>query len=247
MQLDLSTQIFQDQQLPELTELAGWAALTHALGLRAPAREPACVSERHVGGSQRREGMWRIFDKRYRVENDFASHLTFALRHENIDLLIMKRAFDAVPPVVVEDMVRTTPTGAVARRVWFFYELLTGRRLDLEDAGNMAAVDALDPERYFTSTPQLSQRHRVRDNLLGNAAFCPVIRRSEMLENYVALDLAARARDVIVKTGSKLVARAASFMLLADSRASFEIEGERPPQSRVERWVVPCSRPVSAS
>jgi hypothetical protein len=32
------------------------------------------------------------------------------------------------------------------------------------------------------------------------------------------------------------VARAASFMLLADSRASFEIEGERPPRNRLERW-----------
>jgi hypothetical protein len=32
------------------------------------------------------------------------------------------------------------------------------------------------------------------------------------------------------------VARAASFMLLADSQASFEIEGERPPRNRLERW-----------
>ena len=33
-----------------------------------------------------------------------------------------------------------------------------------------------------------------------------------------------------------MVTRAASFLLLADSRASFEIEGERPPRSRLERW-----------
>jgi hypothetical protein len=33
-----------------------------------------------------------------------------------------------------------------------------------------------------------------------------------------------------------VVARAASFMLLADSRASFQIEGERPPRNRLERW-----------
>ncbi len=32
------------------------------------------------------------------------------------------------------------------------------------------------------------------------------------------------------------MARAASFLLLADSRASFEIEGERPPRNRLERW-----------
>ena len=30
--------------------------------------------------------------------------------------------------------------------------------------------------------------------------------------------------------------RAASFLLRADSRASFEIEGEKPPRSRLERW-----------
>lgn len=30
--------------------------------------------------------------------------------------------------------------------------------------------------------------------------------------------------------------RAASFLLLADSRASFAIEGERPPHSRFDHW-----------
>ncbi len=38
------------------------------------------------------------------------------------------------------------------------------------------------------------------------------------------------------RTGGHLVARAASFLLLADSRASFQIEGDRPPRSRLERW-----------
>ena len=34
-----------------------------------------------------------------------------------------------------------------------------------------------------------------------------------------------KARETVGRTGAHLVARAASFMLLADSRASFEIEG----------------------
>ena len=46
------------------------------------------------------------------------------------------------------------------------------------------------------------------------------------------------------RTGAHLVARAASFMLLADSRASFEIEGERPPRNRLERWGAPSCRPA---
>jgi hypothetical protein len=237
MRLDLDNAThLQGNPIPDGAVLAGWDALAYALGLKAPVREPSCISERHVGGSQRQDGAWRIFDKRYRVDSDVASHLTFALRHENLDLLVLKRVFDAIPAMVIEEMVRATPTGAVARRVWFFYELLTGTRLNLEDAGNVAAVDALDAVGYFTAPPRLSTRHRVRDNLLGTAQFCPIIRRSEALRRYVGLDLAQQARDVIVKTGSKLVARAASFMLLADSRASFEIEGERPPQNRIERW-----------
>src|SRR5450759_490195 len=72
--------------------------------------------------------------------------------------------------------------------------------------------------------------------LLGTGRFSPVIRRTNTLEQILKLDLAAKARETVGHTGGHLVARAASFMLLADSRASFEIEGERPPRNRLERW-----------
>lgn len=237
MQLDVGqAAYFQDHPIPSGTELVGWAALVHALAINAPVRIPSCISTKHVGGSQRLEGSWHVFDKRYRSGNHVTDHLTFALRHEAIDLLVLKRVLQAVPADVLVEFIKATPTGAVARRLWFYYELLIGDRLDLDDAQNVAAVDALDPALYFTGTPKLSQRHRVRDNLLGNAGFCPVIRKSDKLLAYLDRDLAKQAHDTIVKTGAKLIARAASFMLLADSRASFEIEGERPPHSRIERW-----------
>lgn len=41
---------------------------------------------------------------------------------------------------------------------------------------------------------------------------------------------------MIGQTGANIVSRASSFLLLADSRASFEIEGEKPPRDRLERW-----------
>lgn len=66
--------------------------------------------------------------------------------------------------------------------------------------------------------------------------FSPVIRRTPALATYLSLDLAARASDTVGRTGGHLVARAGSFLLLADSRASFQIEGERPPRNRLERW-----------
>ncbi len=228
--------VFQEKIIPDGTRLTGWAALVQALALKVPLRRPSCVSEQHIRGSHREEGAWAVFDKRYWPGDTFADHLTFALRHEDVDFLILKRVFEAVPQAEVEAIVRGTPTGALARRAWYLYETLTGHTLDVDDAPGAAAIDLLNPEGYFTGKSRLSKRHRVRDNLLGTGRFCPFIRRTKALTEFLALDLAAKARETVGRTGAHLVARAASFMLLADSRASFEIEGERPPRNRLERW-----------
>ena len=237
MHLELKTGVgFQDEFVPKGMQLAGWAALVQALGISAPVRKPSCVSEKHIRGSQREQGGFRVFDKRYQPGDQLADHLTFALRHENIDLLILKRTFDAVPKAALEEFVRATPTGTHTRRAWFYYELLTGQTLDVDDAPNVTAVDALDARTYFTGKARLSRRHKVRDNLLGRGDWCPVIRRTEQLESFTALELAERAAETVGRTGQLIVTRAASFLLLADSRASFEIEGERTPRNRLERW-----------
>jgi len=238
--MDLKTEdihYFQDEPVPEGTGLVGWAAIVQGLDIKAPVRALSCVSEKYVRGSQRKDGAWQVFDKRYRPGNQFTDHLNFALRHENIDLLILKRVFEVIPPKVMTDFIISTPTGSVTRRAWFFYETLIGNQLELDDApDNLAAVDALNEEQYFVGRSKLSKRYRVRDNLLGGKDFCPIIRKTETLQKCIALDLAEKAGETIGRTNAKLVARAASFMLLADSRASFEIEGERAPQSRLERW-----------
>ena len=237
MRLDLTTPAgFQDKLVPTGAQLVGWAALVQALGLQAPVRQPSCVSDKHVSGSHREEGGFRVFDKRYQPGEQFTDHLTFALRHEAVDLLILKRVFEAVPNAVLEAFIRSTPTGAQTRRAWFFYETLTGQMLDVDDAPNVKAVDALDPKAYFVAKGVVSRRHKVRDNLLGNGDWCPVIRRTERLEAFTRLGLSERAAETIGRTGQHLVTRAANFLLLADSRASFEIEGERAPRSRLERW-----------
>lgn len=228
--------LFQDQTIPRGTRLAGLSALVYELSIAAPLRRPSAVSEQHVHGSRRSEAVWNVFDKRYWPGNTVADHLTFALRHDETDLLVLKRIFEAVPQAEVEAMVREASTALPVRRAWYLYETLTGRTLDVGDAPQTRTVDLLDPTIYFTGKPRLSVRHRVRDNLIGTGRFCPVIRRTAALEQSLELDLSAKARDIVGRTGGHVIARAASFMLLADSRASFQIEGERPPRNRLERW-----------
>ncbi len=226
---------FQEKTVPPDTRLAGWAFLVHTFGVRAPIRRPSAVSGQHVKASRREEEGWTVFDKRYWPGETFGDQLSFALRHEDVDLLVLKRLFEAVPADTVAAFVRSAPTGVPNRRAWFHYEFLTGRTLDVPHA-KAGFTDLLDGSRYFTAAPLLSRRHKVRDNLLGNRDFCPIIRKTKALTDFGARALGAKAKDIIGRTGANVVARAASFLLLADSRASFEIEGENPPRNRLERW-----------
>jgi hypothetical protein len=60
--------------------------------------------------------------------------------------------------------------------------------------------------------------------------------RTEVLDAFLTGDLAAHAQETIAPVPTDVLARAAAFLLLEDSRSSFEIEGEQPPQNRIERW-----------
>src|SRR5207253_9598224 len=65
---------------------------------------------------------------------------------------------------------------------------------------------------------------------------CALAVRAQGRDEYAAMHLAARARAVVNEVPRDLLARTASFLLLKDSKSSYIIEGERPPQDRVQRW-----------
>lgn len=230
---------FQTDYIPSGASLVGTAALVQALQVDAPVRQPCCVVAQRFGKERTKQIVqWTVFDSRYALSDDLEEHLLFALKHENIDLLVLKRILLAIAPKTIEEIVSKSPTGPVSRRLWFLFEFLTGNTLSLSDVeGRPAAVDVLDSEKYFTVPGELSRRHRVRNNLLGGIGFCPIIRRTKLLTEMSALDLSSRAKQLVKHTSPQLVARAASFLLLADSQASFAIEGERLPVNEEERWL----------
>jgi Fic family protein len=178
-----------------------------------------------------------IFDKRFAPEDTLRGHLAFALRYETLDLFTLKQLFNVISPEPLEAMVLAEPIGGTPRRTWFLYEWLTGRELNLPDVKRGNYIEMLDGSSYFTSTPINSPRHRVRDNLLGTPDFCPIIRRTEFLTQAVDQRWDERAKELVGKIGKGIISRAASFLLLKDTQASYQIEGERPPRNRLERWM----------
>jgi len=226
--------IFHDRRLPERATLAGYAALIHAYDLNVPLpRALSAIGDRHRIVE---DTGWRIYGPRHAPDASLEGHLTFALKYEGVDLAVLKRLFLAVTSREIARLVHATPTGAYARRIWFLYEWLLGRELDLPDAGKVAYVDAVDTTLQYAGHGENSARHRVRNNLPGKPEFCPLVFRTAALDCFGAQDLKQRARAAVGSVPPDLIARTAAFLLLKDSRSSYVIEGERPPQDRIQRW-----------
>lgn len=226
---------FHGRRLPEPGVPVGYAALVdeHALSVPLPPRLTAIADRHHPESTPE----WQMLTPRHEPAQTLQGHLEFALKWEGVSLGVLAALFDQVSPLEIAGIVRDKPTGAYARRIWFLYEWLTGTELELPDAGKVRAVPVLDPEQQVArQEAPLSRRHRVRNNLPGTRAFCPLVRRTPEIERYENAALDEEARDVVGRTHPDIVRRAAAFLLLEDSKASFQIEGERPPRDRARRW-----------
>ena len=231
-----SVTAFRGQSLPEPAVPTGYAALIdrHDLKLPLPPRLSAIADRHHP----RSTPTWRLLTPRHRPNPTLTGELVFALKWEGVDLAVLAALFRSVPAGDIAAIVRATPTGGFARRIWFLYEWLTGRELDVDAPGKVRMVTVVDPRLQVAAergTP--SSRHRVVNNLPGTPRFCPMVRRTSALSAAVAAGYDRRAREIIGRVHGDLVARAAAFLLLNDSKSSFAIEGERPSGARAARWA----------
>jgi Fic/DOC family len=214
--------------------IAGYAALIAEHNLNVPAPDFLCA----IGIKHRKyekEG-WRYFTPRHQPGDSLYAHLTFALKYEGIDLAVLKALFEKITREVIAEIVKSEPTGAYSRRIWFLYEWLCEEKLDIADAAQGNFVSLLNDALQYSGLSRNSKRHRVRNNLPGTRRFCPLIRRTEKLDRYIGMNLSQAAIDHTGKMHSDLLNRAAAFLLLKDSKASYTIEGEKPPHTRIERW-----------
>src|SRR5690606_26110180 len=121
---------------------------------------------------------WRILTPRHKPSLTLEGQLVFALKYEGVDWVVLKKLFEAVHPREVAIMVSSKPTSSYLRRIWFLYEWLLDKTLDLPDAKTGSYVDVLDEKQQYVAKGKNSPRHRVRNNLPGTRNFCPLVFRT---------------------------------------------------------------------
>lgn len=227
--------VFHERIVPEEGSIAGYAALMNRYDLHVPVPDILSIISRKHKYYQTQE--WRVFTPRHMPEDTLIGHLTFTLKYEGIELGLLKQLFNTVALEEWRTIISIEPNGQYSRKIWFLYEWLMNETLDLPGMTTGNYIDLVDTSIQFgLSSSTNSKRHRVRNNLLGSRDFCPMIRKTEALTRYMELQLSSEIKEIIGAIHPDIMARTAAFLLLKDSKASYAIEGEGPPQNRAQRW-----------
>ncbi len=165
-------------------------------------------------------------------------HLEFALKIDGINLGVLNDLFKVIPEEEIVGFVSSKPTGIYSRRIWYLYEFLMDRKLPLPDLHQGNYIDLLDTDKYYATTkPVRVGRQRMLDNLLGTPAFCPLVRRTEILVEMEALDLMSHTEELIRDYPPELLRRALNYLYTKETRSSFLIENIQPNGNRTEKFV----------
>jgi hypothetical protein len=228
--------VFQGRIAPDESTLVGYGAIVNAFNLAVPLPKVLSVIGKKKGNYNKNE--WQIFSERYRPEDSLYKHLVFSLKYEGVNLLILKKLFEKLSEKEASDLFQIEPTSQYSRRLWFLYEWLMNTKLDIPDLKMGNYVNVLDNKIQFAlSKGEKSARHRVVNNLPGTKDFCPLIHRTEKLNNYVDAKLNQQIEKNLTDISKDILLRTSAFLMLKDSKASFGIEGETPKNKRAVKWA----------
>ena len=219
---------------------AGYAALVERYALEViPNWHRSLVSTGAIHRINSTGGLIEeVYPSKYWPGDTLGDHLEFALKYDGTNLSILASLFGAASRDEFQTYVSSKPTGKYARRLWFLYEFLTDTILDLDDLRQGNYVDLLDADQYYTVTPARQvRRQRINDNLLGDAGFCPTVRRTDELRGFQDADLTERCKQVVSAYSPELLTRALSYLYTKETKSSFEIEHIKPSSTRTERFI----------
>jgi hypothetical protein len=173
------------------------------------------------------------------LADDLEGRLRRVLDRGSLDLCPLAGIFRGAAPEDIQSIVRRRPAGVFSRRLWFLYEWLTGRTLDVPAAGGrLRFVPVLDPERQVAlRVGAPSGRHRVIDNLPGTRRFCPMVRWTPSLRTAVERRHGVRIQAVIASSSPDRRAAVAARLQRSEAEASFDLAGAEPPDLRIARWA----------
>lgn len=228
--------VFEGRIAPEEATLVGYCAIIAKLRLSMPIPNTIALISDKQTTYQNNE--WFVFSSKIKFEDRLYKHLVFALKYEGINLLFFSKLFQLIGNEGIISILKEEPLGQYSRRLWFLYEWLQNTTLEIPDLTIKNYEPLIDEKLQYALVDGVKmKRHRIINNLPGTHDFCPLIRKTPKLEQYIASDLLAQNDRYLKGIHRDILLRTSAFLMLKDSKASFTIEGENPKSKRTARWA----------
>ncbi|MCH9740907.1 MAG: hypothetical protein K0U38_08730, partial [Epsilonproteobacteria bacterium] len=101
--------VFQNKILPNACKLIGFSWLINHFNLNVPLRNLSCISDKRLASQRVQKGQWMLFDAQFNIDNRAFSHLEFSIKHEEIDLLILKYILKTFPKKELTQNIQSNP------------------------------------------------------------------------------------------------------------------------------------------
>lgn len=226
--------IFGGRSSPEEGYLVGYGSIINIFKLPVPL--PKRLALISMKKRKYNTGEWLVLSTSYKPENTLYKQLVFALKYEGVNLLVLKKLFENITESELEEIINLEPLGQYSRKIWFLYEWLGDKQLNIPNLNRGNPVPLVDPNLQYTIKGKSSARHRIINNLPGTKGYCPLIFKTEKLAQYISANLSDKKQDFLKTIHKDVLQRASAYLLLKDSKASFSIEGENPGNKRAMRW-----------
>lgn len=223
-----------------MKEAVGEFFIRKYLGLKGMAYVPYHRKTFRTKSTQKVELKKNIEEVYYQYINpgeDLLDHLEFHLKNEGLNLEVACLVFKEVGHSEVKNYVTAKLTGKYQRIIWYLYESLTGKKLDIPDLDRTKYVKILNDKKFVTTKGELNKRYYVNDNLLGPLDFSPLVRRTSKIDEWLGKNFKKMGEEIVSEHDAETIYKAINYLYTKETKSSFEIERETPSEQKIIRFV----------
>ncbi|MDB5229768.1 MAG: Fic family protein [Chitinophagaceae bacterium] len=180
----------------------------------------------------------QVYGPRYAPRADSPlNHLVFMAKYDDINLDFLKSVFDRIENAEMETAINAESKTKYLRKIGFLYEFLTGKIINLEKPVSANYTELLKPGNYLTGLPGNDQKWKIKNNLLGDQNYCPVVRRTKLLNSLLESDTRVKIDQLKKTYPTEIFQRATNYLYNKETKSSYEIEKEIPSPDRMQTFV----------
>lgn len=184
----------------------------------------------------------KILPKSRKYKDSPYDQMIEAIKHQGIRLHFFAAIFKSINTIELTQFIKEKPNSKYNRVLWFLYEWLTAKKLDISDltAGNY--INLFEEEFYYTIKDGVrDKRTRVINNSIGTREFCPTVRKTSKILKLAKIDVYETAWARMQRIGDNLsadiIGRSINYLYSKETKSSTEIERESPSKQKMQRFL----------